>query len=233
MPLIILPGNTASSACHPGDLEYFAARFHAVSMDFLGTGQSERLDPWPEDWWRWSARDVLALVEHLGEGPAVLLGTSGGAVIALWAAIFGGQLVRAVIADSTGEFLPAEIANPMLEGRSQRTPGQVGFWSMAHGEDWPQVVDADSRVCGAFGRRGGDWFEGRLNEIACPTLFSASLSDSLLPHIGPEVASMTAQVTGSQALLYQGGDHPLMFSAPAIFRPAVDLFLLQVQERSA
>jgi pimeloyl-ACP methyl ester carboxylesterase len=228
--LILLPGNTASSACHEGDLAYYGARFHAVALDFLGTGQSERLDPWPVDWWQWGARDVLALIEHLGEQTAVLIGTSGGAVVALWAAILGPRQVSAVVADSTGEFLPAEIVRPMLEERGEHTSGQVGFWQMSHGEDWAQVVAADSQICRTFAESGGDWFKGRLKEITCPTLFSASLSDTLLPNIGVEVVSMAAQVTGSQAFLYQGGSHPLMFSATDIFRAVADLFLLKVQE---
>ncbi|HMN61416.1 MAG TPA: alpha/beta hydrolase [Anaerolinea sp.] len=227
--LIVLPGNTASSALHGGELAYFGARYHTVSMDFLGTGQSERLEPWPDDWWRHSARDVLALIDHLDEGPAILMGTSGGAVIALWAAIFSPHQVQAVIADSTGEFFSQDIMRSALEGRLAHSPGQIAFWSDAHGEDWEQVVAADSRVIRAFGERGGDWFEGRLKEIACPTLFSASLTDDLLPRIGAEVVSMASQAPGSQAFLVNGGAHPLMFSAQAAFRAAADLFLDQVQ----
>jgi len=230
--LIVLPGNTASSACHQGELDYFGARYHAVALDFLGTGQSERQEVWPQDWWQQGARDTLALIDHLGEGSAILMGTSGGAVVALWAAILGREQVRAVVADSTSEFVPAGVMRPLVEGRLARTSGQIGFWRMAHGEDWEQVVEADSRVCQAFGERGGDWFGGRLKEIACPTLFSASLKDVLLPNIGAEVASMAAQTPGSQAFLYHGGDHPLMFSAADIFRAQADLFLLKVQEQS-
>ena len=231
--LIILPGNTASSVLHQGDLDYYGTRFRAVSMDFLGTGQSERLDPWPEDWWQHGALDVLGLIEHLGAQSAALMGTSGGAVVALWAAILNPQRVNLVIADSCGEYLPAKIVGPMLEERGLHTSGQISFWTDAHGEDWEQVVNADTQVCRAFGERGGDWFEGRLKEITCPTLFSASLADSLLPGIGVEVVSMSAQVRGSQAYLYNGGDHPLMFSAPDLFRAAADRFILQVQEQSS
>jgi hypothetical protein len=35
--LLILPGNTALSAYHTGELEHFGERFHAVSPDFRGT----------------------------------------------------------------------------------------------------------------------------------------------------------------------------------------------------
>ena len=85
--LLILSGNTASSALHKAELEYFGRRFHAAALDFLGTGQSERLATWPQDWWQQGARDALTLVDHLGAREAIFMGTSGGAVAALWAAI--------------------------------------------------------------------------------------------------------------------------------------------------
>ena len=40
--LIILPGNTASSALHERELVEFCRTIHAVALDLLGTGQSER-----------------------------------------------------------------------------------------------------------------------------------------------------------------------------------------------
>ena len=42
--LMILPGNTASSACYEGELNYFSRRYRAVSLDFAGTGASDRLE---------------------------------------------------------------------------------------------------------------------------------------------------------------------------------------------
>ena len=42
--LMILPGNTASSACYEGELNYFSRRYRAVSLDFAGTGASDWLE---------------------------------------------------------------------------------------------------------------------------------------------------------------------------------------------
>jgi valacyclovir hydrolase len=56
--LLLLPGNTASSASHAGELAYFGQRYCAVSLDFWGTGQSDRLAEWPEDWWEVGAQDA-------------------------------------------------------------------------------------------------------------------------------------------------------------------------------
>jgi valacyclovir hydrolase len=224
--LIILPGNTASSAYHLGELEHFGRQYHAVALDPRGTGLSQRMEIWPEDWWQQLARDAISLIEILGEREAILMGTSGGAVAALWAAIYAPERVRAVIADSTEETPDPAVLRAEILNRQRRDAGQVQFWSGAHGPDWEQVVDADSCLCLAFARRGGDWFEGRLGEIRCPVLFSASLNDDLLSNVRHQVPAMAAKVPAGQAfLLNNGGPHPLMWSSPARFRAAAGAFL--------
>ena len=224
--LLILPGNTSSSAWHEGELQHFSGRYHAAALDFLGTGQSERLAIWPENWWKHGALDALALIEALGEEQAVLVGTSGGAVAALWAAILAPERVRAVVADSTGEFADPELLRAEIGNRAYKTPEQASFWRKAHGEDWEQVVEADNQICMALAARGGDWFGGRLNEIHCPVLFSASLRDDLLPDLREQLPRMAAQVADGYVFLCGGaGAHPLMWSRPAEFRTAADAFL--------
>lgn len=226
--LVILPGNTASSACHMGELEHFGARYHAVALDFWGTGQSERLPVWPDDWWVQCAHDVAALVAHLGEGPAILVGCSGGTAVALLAAIEHPEDVRAVVADSEVEVYPAAELEIALRDRAQRTEGQVAFWRHAHGEDWEQVVSADSAMLRRFGELGGDYFHGRLNEVRCPVLFTASRADPLLPDVEAQVLSMVRQVPDSRVYLHGQGDHPLMWSQSAAFRRVCGSFLLEL-----
>jgi pimeloyl-ACP methyl ester carboxylesterase len=232
--LIILPGNTASSAYHLGELEYFGSRCRAVALDPLGTGLSQRLEVWPEDWWQQLGRDAISLIDHLGEREAVLVGTSGGAVAALWAGIYAPERVRAVIADSTEETPDPAMLRAEILNRQRKDAGQVQFWSGAHGPDWEQVVDADSRVCLALANRGGDWFEGRLGEIRCPVLFSASLNDDLLSDVLHQVPAMAAKVPAGQAfLLNNGGPHPLMWSRPVQFRAAAGAFLSSLAPSSS
>ena len=76
--LLILPGNTASSICHQGELDYFCDRFHTASLDFLGTGKSDRVATWAQDWWADGASQAKTLVEHLGYQECIVMGTSGG-----------------------------------------------------------------------------------------------------------------------------------------------------------
>jgi valacyclovir hydrolase len=235
--LLVLPGNTASSAWHTGDLDYFASLgYHAVSPDYLGTGLSDRLpSPWPQDWFQRNAADCVALIEYLNAENAIVVGTSGGSIVALWMAILYPQRVRAVIADSEGYFYRSGMVAAQVSDRAQRTPGQVRFWSKAHGEDWSQVVDADTALLLALeeaGRPGGGWdiYEGRLAEIRCPVMFSCSLSDSLIPEVGSQMLAMSQKLPGSWFFSVNQGFHPLMWSQPQAFRAAAQAFLNKVSK---
>lgn len=124
--LVILPGNTASSAHHQGELDFFSGLgYHAVSLDFHGTGQSDRIaGPWPLDWFEQNAHDCAALIKHLGGESTVVTGTSGGAIVAVLTAIHYPTLVRALIADSAGRFYPPEFFEQCIQAdRGQRTSG--------------------------------------------------------------------------------------------------------------
>jgi valacyclovir hydrolase len=225
-PLLILPGNTASSACHAGELAHFGQDWHALSLDFLGTGRSDRLASWPGSWWRDGARQAEALLEHVGGEDGVVLGTSGGGIAALWLAILFPERVRAVIADSCVARLPPDTLAAIAHDRARRTPEQVAFWQFAHGDDWAQVVNADTALFAPYQANGLDWFApGDLGRITCPVLLTASLTDSLLPEVAAQTVAMAQQIPNCRLLLVNGGDHPLLWSRPVEARAAIDAFL--------
>ena len=210
--LLILPGNTASSASHAGELAYFGQRYRTVSLDFRGTGQSDRLAEWPDDWWE----------------------ISGGAIVALLMAILHPERVRGVIADSTVQRFRKSGLKEAVAERAERTSDQVTFWLQAHGEDWEEVVDADSAMLLRFARKQkGDAFQGRLSEIECPVLLTASLEDPRLPKVGKQIMAMSQQIRNSRAFLTSQGGHPLMWSRPEDFRHVADYFLMRLQELDA
>jgi len=223
--LFVLPGQTASSACHLGELDYFSSRFHVVSLDFHGTGQSDRLEQWPPDWWARNARDCAALADHLDHSTFSVMGTSGGAIVALWVAILFPEKTRAVIADSTVESYPAGTLEKVVAGRDPRDPNKAGFWQYANGADWEQVIAADSDLLLRISRRGGSLFDNRLNEIRCPVLLTASLKDQDLPDPAAQNCRMAAQIPGSQVVLANQGGHPLMWTAAEVFRRHAVSFL--------
>lgn len=224
--LLILPGNTASSAQHVNDLAYWGERYHAVSIDFWGTGQSDRLAHWPVDWWAQGARDVAALIDHLGQDQALVMGTSGGGMVTLLAAIHYPDRLRAAIADSCVARWPPAAIRAAIDLRNARTPDQIAFWSGAHSDDWAQVVEADGDMLLRFGAAtGGDIFGGQLGQIRCPVLITASRADSALPDVESQARWMVAQIPGAQLHLSDAGDHPFMWSNAAEFRLVAEAFL--------
>jgi pimeloyl-ACP methyl ester carboxylesterase len=229
--LLVLPGNTASSACHQGELAYWADRYHVASLDFLGTGESDRVPVWPDDWYDQGARQAAALVEHLGHSTCVVMGTSGGAVVALLMAALSRNRVRAVIADSFGErFAPELVQAQLIEDRARRTPGQVAFWEAAHGADWEQVVDADTEMLVRLAQRGGDWFGGRLGQVRCPVMLTATREDELVPDAGRQMLAVAARLADCRVFLNNRGGHPLMWSRPQDFRAISDYLLGLLEE---
>ena len=226
--LLIFPGNTASSACYIREINHFSQYFHVIAVDLPGTGQSDRLEVWPDSWWQDGARVAAELVNRLGEEGCVVMGSSSGGVCALWMAILYPEMVRAVVADSCVPRLsPAQVRNTIAE-REEPSEEMIAFWQYAHGPDWRQVIQADSDLLRRFAERGRDWFEGRLRQVRCPVLLSASLGDSLLPDIGVQVFEMSRQIRTSQVFLIREGDHPLMWSCPEDFRCACDSFFESV-----
>lgn len=224
--LLLLPGNTASSAHHVGDLAYWGQRYHAVSIDFWGTGQSDRLAHWPVDWWAQGARDVAALIDHLGENQVIVMGTSGGGMVTLLAAIHYPDRICAAIADSCVAHWPLAAIRTAIDLRNARTPDQIAFWRGAHGDDWASVIEADSDMLLRFGAvSGGDVFGGRLGQIRCPVLITASRADSALPDVASQARWMAAQIPRAQLHLSDAGDHPFMWSNAAEFRRVAEAFL--------
>ena len=224
--LMILPGNTASSACHQEDLAYFSDQFTAVSMDYLGTGQSDRLESFGEQWLQNCADQAATLIRHLSLGPAILLGTSGGAVVALHTAARHPNLIQGIIADSfTPAFTEEMLLHNVIEERSIRSEGQINFWRFAHGEDWEQVINADTAMLKQITQKGGNWLGDSLLKAECPIFFTASLEDEMLHQPVAYILQMLAQVKDGRAFLCQHGGHPLIWSNPGEFRRAVSGFL--------
>lgn len=229
--LVVLPGNTASSVAHQPELDRFASSFHTAAIDFLGTGQSQRISPWPVDWWLQGAFQVEALIRHLGRQEAILLGTSGGGITALLAAIHFPHNIKAVIADSCVQrFTPAMARHSVVDERGQETGDQVQFWNMMHGDDWRRVVEEDTDMIVRFARQKEDCFEGKLSSIACPTLLTFSRQDSHLPEVMDQAPAMASQIPDCSLYIDRNGEHPLMWTEPNGFWTQVDYFLQRLEQ---
>jgi len=224
--LMILPGNTASSACHQQELSYFSQHFRVVAIDPWGTGRSERRKDWTTDWWAQLGCDAISLAAHLGDEKVILMGTSGGAAAALIAASEFPAIVEAVIADSVCPYAQPDRLCREVENRQQKETGSASFWKLSHGEDWEAVVEEDNNLLLKFANSGGVFIDEQLKNIQCPTLLTAGLDDPLLYEVSRQITQTAAQIPNCQVFLVNKGGHPLMWSRPDEFRRAVDAFFL-------
>jgi valacyclovir hydrolase len=107
-------------------------------------------------------------------------------------------------------------------------PRQRAFWRQAHGDDWADVVAADSALLLELAERGG-WepLAGRLGDIRCPVLLTSSLGDEVLPSVVPEHQRMALEIADCRLWVTPRGSHPAMWTDKRGFRRAAGRFLGQ------
>ena len=96
--IVLLHGLLLSKRMHRPLAQDLAGRGnHVVTLDLLGHGRSDR----PAEMWNYGmpyfARQVVALLDHLGIDDAVVLGTSLGANVALETAVHAPERLRGMV----------------------------------------------------------------------------------------------------------------------------------------
>lgn len=224
--ILLLPGNTCSSSVHEGDIEYFSRRYRVICPDYHGCGKSDRVERFPIDFWQYNAGMCVEMLRSLNIADYIVIGGSGGGMVALNVAILSRGSVKCVVADS----IPGEIPNEdnivrLMSKREPITEKQARFWAMAHGEDWLDIINLDSRLVVENAQRGKSFYNGRLGEIKCPVLITGSLADDMVVDIAGGIAGIARQIRKSKVVFYPEGVHTLMQSRPEEFRAEVSSFL--------
>src|SRR6185436_5471184 len=101
-----------------------------VTMDIRGHGESST--GWPDHTSSALGSDVVALVDHLGGGPATLIGTSMGAAAAAWAAAEAPSKIAGIVL--VGPFVRDIAPSSWLAGAFQKLiirTAFVGPWAEA------------------------------------------------------------------------------------------------------
>lgn len=99
-PLIFLHGNTASSSMFLEIVNFYTDIFKVILIDFLGHGKSDRLSIFPEDLWFDEAMQVIAFLKEKQYEKVNIIGSSGGALVAINVALEAPELVSKIVADS-------------------------------------------------------------------------------------------------------------------------------------
>ena len=231
-PLIILPGNTSSGMAHQGQVDYFSNHFFTIAPDFLGTGNSERLASWPDNWYEYAAGQISALISHLGYRKAYVMGTSGGAVVAVHLAARHPEKIRALVLDSfSSRFSVRMLKKNVLEQRSKPGEMQMQFWKFCHGEDWEDVVEKDTKMLENLVKNGGNWLENQHKKVKCPVLLMASKQDTMLPEVEKDYLKLIEEFPDARVAMSQDGSHPLMWTNSSFYNSEAMQFLTAVNKK--
>lgn len=191
-----------------------------------------------------SADDLIALIEHLDAGPAILIGASMSAASAVIAAARRPELVRALVL--IGPFLrgPSGIVGrlvmPMLLRLLLLRPWGPPVWRAYSARLWPGLPDAQDRAArlSAQLRRPGRWrafqrttrtdhrvVEPWLPRVACPALIIMGEQDPDWTDPAAEAAwaarALGAEGEGAEILMVPGAGHAPMLERPAAVSSAV------------
>ena len=95
-PLVLLHGNGGNIAAMKSQIAYFSPHYKVIALDCRGRGKSE-LGPSPLTYMDMT-KDVAALLDHLHEPPAYIVGRSDGGIISLLLAVYFPEKVKKVAA---------------------------------------------------------------------------------------------------------------------------------------
>lgn len=215
-PLVMLHGDTASSRMFELLLPLYQENFRVILMDFLGNGQSDRIECFPENLWTTQADQVLALVEHLNLKKVNLLGTSGGAWVAVNTALKRPDLVEHVIADSfDGRTLRDGFVENLRKEREHAKQDQEArqFYEWCQGEDWEKVVDLNTQALITCAVNKTPLFCKPLESLDTPILFMGSLEDDMCRQdMLEECKEMDRLVGNGKIYMFETGGHPAVLS---------------------
>ena len=227
---MFLHGNTASSRMFTYLLPLYTPSFRVILLDFLGNGQSDRVEAFPPELWIDQGHQVVELCRALDCGPVHLVGTSGGAYAAINAALEAPELFRKVAADSfDGSTLPESFGDALLRERQAAKADESAraFYAWCQGEDWEQVVDRDTAVLVDYGRKQTRIFRRPMEEIQVPLLITASRADGMLvSDLDAECQRLRERNPLIQYRLYDTGAHPLLLSRAEELAEQIRAFLL-------
>lgn len=233
-PLLLLHGNTASSRMLEPIAARYAADFRVILIDFLGHGRSDRLAEFPTDLWYDEAQQVIALLREKQYTGVNIIGSSGGAMVAINAALEAPELVRKVVADSFEgmQAVPEFTANLARDrAAAKQNVDARAFFRYLHGDDWEAIVDNDTRAVLAHAKEIGIFFHKPIASLQPGILLTGSKTDEFVSFIAPDYyevlfSGMLREIGHGSMHMFESGGHPAMLSNAEEFHRISTDFLL-------
>ncbi|MFF7633429.1 alpha/beta fold hydrolase [Kitasatospora sp. NPDC008050] len=240
-PVVVLShGNLMDHSMWESQVAALCGEFRCISWDERLHGRTED-DGAPHDFWD-SARDLLALLDHLGIEQAALVGHSQGGFLSLRAALLAPGRVRAlVLVDSAAVSWPtpalaqmAQVAEGFRAGGPEAVAPELLGLLLGPRDQFPDLHSrwqatwqrqSRERLATAVGvLMGVDTMATRLAEISAPTLVIHGEADRPVPL---ELGAMLSEVLpGARPLvLIPGAGHTPPLTHPEPVNLALTAFL--------
>ncbi|MCH4887112.1 alpha/beta hydrolase [Acidaminobacter sp. JC074] len=227
-PLLMLHGNSVSSKMFDSIIDLYEDQFKVILIDFLGHGQSDRIKEFPIDFWYDQGMQVIAFCEQNGYKDINILGTSGGALAGINVALEHPDLVSKLIADSFEGVRSIEhFAGQVQKEReaSKVDEGARNFFAYMHGDDWMDVVDADTDVIIRHHKEVGDFFHKDISELKVATLLTGSKEDEYCPEISELFKELGLTIQDVSVHIFESGSHPSVMTSAEEFANIAKQFL--------
>lgn len=220
IPLLFLHGNTASSKMFAEFLKKYSQNFKVILIDFLGHGKSDRLSEFPEDLWFYEAQQVIAFLKEKQYTDVNIIGSSGGALVAINVALEAPEFVSKVIADSfEGEYANEDFTANLMKDRedAKADDNARAFYAYMHGSDWEKVVDNDTAAIIKHKKEIGHFFHKPLDFLNADILMTGSKEDKFMYSISDNYfenvyGEMLKKIGHGKMYLFDTGDHPAMIT---------------------
>ena len=241
-PAVVLShGYLMDASMFDAQVAALAPGYRVITWDERGHGGTPA--PAPFSYWD-SARDVLALLDHLGIGEAVLGGMSQGGFLSLRAALLAPERVRGlVLIDSQagteqeasrdgyeqlhqawldhGPAAVQELVAAIILGPGQ-WDGWYARWAAQHARLAPDELGQLTRAFRCLMDR--DDITGRLGEVSCPAVVIHGSQDAAIPLERAE--QLRDGLAGPTTFaLIEGGPHASNITHPDAVNAAIADFL--------
>lgn len=230
LPVVLLHGDIASSKMFEYIIPLYTNSFRVILIDFLGNGQSDRIEEFPSNLWYSQAQQVIAFLEYLDCGKVNLIGTSGGAWVAVNVALERPDLVYKVVADSfDGRTLQNGFSENLLKERMSAKNNDFSrqFYEWCQGEDWETVVDLNTKALVEYADSKLPLFHMPLETLEVPILFVGSMEDTMCrKNLEEEYKQMEQLVSNGKTYLFPTGNHPAILTNAEKFADIVKDFLI-------
>lgn len=228
-PLMFLHGDTASSQMFELILPFYQNDYQIILIDFLGCGKSERVSAFPVELWFDQALQTIALIEYLKIKNVHLIGTSGGAWVAMNVALERPDLIGKVVADSfDGRSLHSHFSEELVREREKamNDDNASQFYWWCQGDDWKEVVEANTQSLLQLVQLEKPLFHKDLKEFKNPILLTGSLKDTMVrKDLTKEYQEMIEIIGHGDIHMFETGEHPLILSQADAFAKIVKDFI--------